>query len=88
MNYSNVSEAVMSAAKKSASYNIKDYSGWCILSKDIIKPLLDKRSKVLNLICQNNFPKEQAINMEKEVKLNLREGIELAKSKWTENLGN
>ena len=78
MNYSNVSEAVMSAAKKSASCNIKDYSGWCILSKDIIKPLLEKRSKVLNLIRQSNFPKEQAIDMAKEVKFNLREAIELA----------
>ena len=43
---------------------------------------------MLNLIRQNNSSKEQAINMAKDVKFNLREGIKLAKSKWTENLAN
>jgi len=88
MNYLNFSKAVMTAAKKSASSNIKRSPGWFILSKDIVKPLLEKRSKVLNLIRQNNFPKEPYINMAKEVKFNLRESIQLAKSKWTENLAN
>ena len=74
----------MSAARKPASCNIKSSPGWFILSKDIIK----KRTKVLNLIRQNNFPQEQAIKMARDIKSNLREGIELAKSTWTENLAN
>ena len=87
-NYLNFSKAVMTAAKKKASSKIKCSPGWFILSKDILKPLLEKGSKVLNLICQNNFSKELAINLAKEVKYNLREDIQSAKSKWTENLGN
>ena len=71
MNYLNFSKAVMSAAKKIASSNIKGSPGWFTLSKNVIKPLLEKRSKVLNLIRQSNFPKKQAINMAKEVKFNL-----------------
>ena len=43
---------------------------------------------MLNLIRQNNSPKEPYINMAKEVKFNIREGIQLAKSKWNENLAN
>ena len=74
----------MSAARKPASCNIKSSPDWFILSKDIIK----KRTKVLNLIRQNNFPQEQAIKMARDIKSNLREGIELAKSTWTENLAN
>ena len=88
MNYLNFSKVVMTAATKSAPSNIKSSLGWFILSKGIVKPLLEKSSKVLNLIRQNNFPKEEAINMAKEVKFNLRESIQLAKSKWTENLAN
>ena len=78
----------MSAARKPASCNIKSSPGWFILSKDIIKPLLEKRTKVLNLIRKNNFPQEQAIKIARDIKSNLREGIELAKSTWTENLAN
>ena len=37
------------------------------------------------MIRQNNFQQEQAIKIANDVKSNLREGIELAKSKWTEN---
>ena len=88
MNYLNFSKVVMTAATKSAPSNIKSSLGWFILSKGIVKLLLEKSSKVLNLIRQNNFPKEEAINMAKEVKFNLREGIQLTKSKWTENLAN
>ena len=88
INYSNFSKGIMSAAKKSVSCEFKKSPGWFILSKDILAPLMEKRSKVLNLIRQNNFPQDRAINMAKEVKFNLREGIELAKSKWTEVLAN
>ena len=40
------------------------------------------------MIRQNNFQQEQAIKIANDVKSKLREGIELAKSKWTENWAN
>ena len=65
MDYLNFSKPVMSTAKKSASCNIKSSPGWFIISKDIIKPLLKKRSKVLKRIRHNSFWQEQAIKMTK-----------------------
>ena len=47
---------------------------------------MTKRLKVLNFLRQKNILVEQDKHMVKEAKINLREGINLAKSKWIDHL--
>lgn len=61
-------------------------SGWDKYSIDIIKPLLNKRSKVLDLIRQNKFSESQAKGTATETRLNFTYGINLAKSKLSNYL--
>ena len=63
--------------KSKGSYNF---------SKNIIQPLVDKRSEVLNSIRQNVFSNEDTISLVKEGNNNLIEGIQFAKNCWSNHL--
>ena len=45
----------MTSAKESGIVPLKMNSGWYKLSTDILKPLIDERSRTFDLIRQNNF---------------------------------
>ena len=45
----------MTSAKESGVVPLKMNSGWYKLSTDILKPLMDERSRTFDLIRQNNF---------------------------------
>ena len=45
----------MTSAKESGIVPLKMNSGWYKLSTDILKPLMDERSRTFDLIRQNNF---------------------------------
>ena len=51
-------------------------SRWYNLSTDILKPLIDKRLRTLDLIRQKNFDVKTAKSMARIVKTNLQDGIE------------
>ena len=54
--------------------------------KDIIQPLVDKRSEILHSIRQIFLSNEDAISLAKEVRRNLCEGMNLAKNRWSRSL--
>ena len=59
----------------------KNSSGWYIYSINIIKPLMNKKSELLDSIRQNKFPDSQAKFKAKEARYNLKDCIILAKAK-------
>ena len=71
----------MSATKIIAPSKTGNSTIWYRFSSKIIKSLMTKRLKVLNFLRQKNILVEQDKHMVKEAKINLREGINLAKSK-------
>ena len=73
-------------AEKVALSKEKMPSGWYNCSINIIKPLMDKKSKVLDSIRQNKFPESQAKLKTKEGRQNFKNGIILAKTKWSNHL--
>ena len=76
----------MKALSKVASCVKEKSKGWYNISKSIVQPLVDKRSEILHSIRQNVYSNEDAIILAKEVRRNLREGIELAKNRWSRHL--
>ena len=86
LNYETFSKFIVTSAKESATIPLKMNSGWYNLSSDIIKPLMDERSRNLDLIRQKNFDVKTAKSMARTVKKNLQDGIELAKSRWSNHL--
>ena len=64
----------------------KNLFGWYNYSIDITKSLMDKGSVILDLIRQIIFMFHMPKNMAKEARLNLKDGIILAKSSWFNHL--
>ena len=58
----------MTSAKESATVPLKMNSGWYNLSTDIFNPLMDERSRTLDLIRQKNFDVKTAKSMMRTVK--------------------
>ena len=86
MTYFQFSKAIIKAAKKTALSPEEKSKGWYIYSKDIIQPLVDKRSEVLNSIRQNVFSDEDAISFAREARKNVMEETDLAKKRWSSHL--
>ena len=76
----------MTSAKETATLPLKMNSGWYNSSSDILKPLMYERSRTLDLIRQKKFDVKTAKSMARTVKKNLQDGIELAKSRWSNHL--
>ena len=55
LNYKIVSYLIMTSTKESTTAPLKMCSGWYIFSTNILKLLIDKRSRTLGLIRQNSF---------------------------------
>ena len=68
LNYTIFSNFIMTSAKESATVPLKMNSGWYNLSTDILKPLMDERSRTLDLIRQKNFDVKTAKSMMRTVK--------------------
>ena len=49
----------MTSIKETTTVPLKMNSGWYNLSSDILNPLMDERSRTLDLITQNNFNVKQ-----------------------------
>ena len=58
----------MTSAKESGIVPLKMNSGWYKLSTDILKPLMDERSRTLDLIREKNFDVKTAKSMMRTVK--------------------
>ena len=86
LSYSQFFEGLMKASSKGASCAKEKSKGWYYFSKGIIQPLVDKRSEVLHSIRHNVYSNEGAISLEKEVRRNLREGIDSVKNRWSRHL--
>ena len=70
MTYSQFSKAIIRAANKTALSPEEKSKGWYNYSKNIIQPLVDKRSEVLNSIRQKTFSDEDAISFAREARKN------------------
>ena len=65
---------------------VEKSKGWYFCSNNIIQPLVDKRSEVLNSIRQNIFSDEDTIYFVREARKHLLEGIDLTKKRWSRHL--
>ena len=61
---------------------------WYNFSKKLINPLMNSRSKILDLIHQGSFSVEQAKTMAKDTRNDLKEGILQVKANWSSHLAN
>ena len=78
---------MLDSAKKIAPYTKKQKSSaWYNSSINIIQQLIEKRTKVLNFIRQNDIPTEEAKNIYIEVKKHIKDVILVAKENWTKQL--
>ena len=59
LNYETFSKFIMTSAKESATVPLKMNSGWYNLSSDILKPLMDERSRKFDLIRQKFLMSKQ-----------------------------
>ena len=59
LKYEIFSKFIVISTKETNTVPLKMNSGWCNLSSDILKALMDKRSRTLDLIRQNNFNVKQ-----------------------------
>ena len=60
--------------------------GWFQLSKDTLKPLLDKRSEFLYHVRQLRSVSEEIIQQYRDLKNDVKDAVSAAKIKWTEEL--
>ena len=74
-------DLLLKVALEVSSNKETESSGWYNFSRNLLKPFMNKRTQVLDIIRQNYFHKDVTQNMAKEVKKHLIDGIELAKSK-------
>ena len=86
LSHSQFSVGPMKAKSKVVSCAKEKSKGWYDFSEGVIQPLIYKRSEVLHSIRQNIYSNEDAISLAKVVRLNLREGIDLAKDRWSRHL--
>ena len=86
IDFTDFNKLVLDTAKEVAPDKKHKSSGWYNSSINIIQPLMEKRTKVLDFIRQNNIPTEEAKNMCIEAKRNLKDAISVAKANWTNKL--
>ena len=68
MTYYQFSKAIIKAANKTTLSLEEKSKGWYNYSNNIIQPLVDKRSEVLNSIRQNSFSDKDAISIAREAR--------------------
>ena len=81
--YTTFSDILMKSAKVVLTSKKIDSPGWFNVSRNILQPLIDERTKILNKIRQIDLDPKLAKHLASSARRNVNDGIVLAKSRWT-----
>ena len=83
ISYTTFSDILMKSAKEILPSKKIDSPGWFNFSRDILQPLIDERTKILNKSRQIDLDPKLAKHLASSARRNVNDGIVLAKSRWT-----
>ena len=82
--FEDFNEALMNVAKDTLTENTTEDKVWFHLSKDTLKPILDKRSEFLHHIRQLPYVSEEITKKCRDLKNDVKDAVSAANIKWTE----